>query len=266
MDNDKPPWGPSHEKVERKHKFLKNALSSGAAWIFSVWLVAMLGLAIWLFGSSDSIEGKPSKQNQRSLPEVVQLSLGKTRLYIPSKYLKGRKVGKNHLGQAVHIGLWALLPDFDWYEPSRNHFEFVEQLGQGRRIQISLDAREGGLPLNKFFKEHPSYQKYTYFLDGQYDELKYGLEFYNNHHPRSEWYWLRDKRGEPILRGTCRKDEVSVSPGCELMWELSSDVRVRVDFNKGYLPEWKLIYSQVNRLLSPFPRFGVVSGLNNKGK
>ena len=205
MDNDNPPWGPSHEKVERKPKFLKNALLSAAAWIFSVWLVAMLGLTIWLFGSSDSIEGKPSKQNHQSLPEVVQLSLGKTRLYIPSKYLKGRKVGKNHLGQAVHIGLWALLPNFDWYEPSRNHFEFVEQLGQGRRIQISLDDRDGVSPITDFFEEGRSYNQYSYFVDGSYDELKYGLEFYNNHHPRSEWYWLRNKEGKPISLGLVAK-------------------------------------------------------------
>lgn len=252
-------WGKDSGKTAQHQRcaarFSPTLISLGVSFLILVtlMLLALLILSFELAGS------KLPEKKQRVLPEVVQLSLGKTQLYVPSKYLKGRKVGNNHLGQAIHINLWALLPDFDWYEPSRNQYEFVEVLSKGRRVQIRLEDREGVLPLHKFFKEHPSYQKYTYFLESQYDELKYGLELYNNHHPRSEWYWLRNQDGEPILRGRCSKDGVVPYPGCELMWELSNDVRVSVDFGKEYLSHWKLIYNQVNRLLRPMPTFGVIS-------
>ena len=161
-------------------------------------------------------------------------------------------------GEIASVRLWALLPDFDWYEPSRNQYEFYEEIGGGARVNISLSLRNGVRPVHKFLdKDGGQYSEYNYFITDSYSEKKYGIEIYKQHHQRITWYLYKDKNRDLQYKMTCYKEGAVPSPSCSGLWEYSDDVRVSIDFKKKYLPIWQQIYTQVNNLVKSDQRTAI---------
>ncbi|WP_163834050.1 hypothetical protein [Spartinivicinus ruber] len=250
---------------------VKRNLSSllGKKKIIVAFIYVLIVLAVIYSLNILTEDSNKNKNISNSIPEFLTTTMGNTVMTIPTKYMKGKHktVGKNYRGEVASVKLWALLPNFDWYDPTRNQYEFIKELGGEKRIHISLSLRNGVRPVHKFLdKDGGQYYQYSYFVNSEYSENKYGIEIYKQHDKRNNWYLYKDKKGNLQYKMTCYKERTVPSPSCSGLWEYSDDVRVRIDFKKKYLPIWHQIYTQVNNLIKSEQRTAIYLPISLNGK
>jgi hypothetical protein len=120
--------------------------------------------------------------------DTIHFVLSGESVFVPAKYFAGGSEDRS--GVLHHVKLRALLPDFEAYEKSRNHYEFFERFGHGRRIQVTFSSRSQG-PAKKIIKSSVAILKNTPVSGrlGDFDEFKYGLEVYrSNSYGIEQWY------------------------------------------------------------------------------
>lgn len=197
--------------------------------------------------------------------EVIYLHVGETNLTIDKKYVKGSGGGINYKGDLVSLSMWALLPDFYWYDRKLNHNKFVDlnKNGHGEKIFIDLNFEKEHLMLQKFFKKHPSFKMKSRLVNGEYTNKVNGLERYDRYDSTTDLFIYRNKDNEPEIMLNCSiKGSVSF-PICRGFWDYNEDVRVRVSFSKNYLNIWKDIQIFINtKMISKLNKYQ--HNINNK--
>ena len=97
---------------------------------FSVWLLFSL-----VISACDKAGDRFSK-NRIEENERVEFKILNTEFDIPTKYVQGGSRTRANILETA--SLWTLLPNFEGYDESVNHHDFVEVYHQGRRIKIML--------------------------------------------------------------------------------------------------------------------------------
>ncbi len=138
--------------------------------------------------------------------------------------------------------LWALLPNFEGYDESVNHHDFVEVYHQGRRmtvpqIVIKNNARN---KLSVLGGRHQG---------GNYDEIRYGLEYYHSDFNHQDFVYLYREKNIPKVYIRCPEDLRIPFPGCQLLWDYNDEVAVQASFSIKYLPQWREIRLNIQKLL-----------------
>ncbi len=178
----------------------------------------------------------------------VYFTLADTDFKIPKKYFKG---GARDTIRLTSAKLWALLPDFEGYDSDKNHYEFVDEIGWGRKIWISLRHRSEIQFVLKIIEGKEKTRGTLFNRVGRYDEMRYGLEYYKcpDSIICSEFY-LNRPGGETRMYIRCPgKKRLPPSPSCEAIWDYSNGVSVEMVFGMHHLPQWRSILQKTQDLL-----------------
>jgi hypothetical protein len=215
-------------------------------------LLGLLSLFLLLpiTGCSDNDTGRQKKKHLIQEGNYIKFKMGGHDFKVEKGFVKGS--ARSHLGILSSVSFWALLPNFETYDKSKNYKEFVEQLGYGRRIWIRAHPPgEGRNSLKRIFergKTNKNWYPYSGRL-GSYDEMQYGLEVYYSHTNKDDQY-LYYPNGEIQVMIECSPEVAKLpSPGCDLYWDYSDKVFVTADFSKQYLPRWRSIVANIKNIL-----------------
>ena len=180
-------------------------------------------------------------------------------------YLRGGS--QSRWGILENVRFVVLLPNFEAYDKEKNHYEFVERLGHGRRLEFMIERRGSGrVSLHELFdtKIRNGFESYSNRL-GHYDELRYGLEFYRTESSSFDQYLYRPNNEIKVIIGCSSVAANHPSPGCKMYWDHSEFVYADAMFSMDYLPQWRDILDNMERILSgqKLNIQGVVNGTQN---
>ncbi len=210
-------------------------------------LMALLLLV--LLGCSDTQAKKPKQNNFATSGDFVGFKLGKEAFRIHKSYFKGG--GENQFGMLYYANFWALLPDFEAYDKTKNRYEFVERLGWGRKLLFRMHLREVSrnsvAAIVENHKDRNGHKRFSGRL-GDPDEIQYGLEVYRATKYSPDEYLYRVE-GETKVYISCSSAIMNTpSPSCQMMWDPAASVYADATFSKDYLPQWQEILSNIQKV------------------
>jgi hypothetical protein len=215
-----------------------------AKWLLWVMMLFVLHL---LTACSDGQARKSKKKNYIEQDGYVHFELGGEKFKMPKGYFRG--VGETQWGSLVYAKFWALLPDFEAYDKSKNHKAFVEDLGWGDKLFFRLSLRNTSrVSVPEIIKHNASVNGGKQFSGklGKPDENIYGLDVYYANKKAPDDY-LYDLNGQTVVYITCGSEEMNVPhPHCELKWDHSKTIYAEAVFSKKYLPQWQRILDEIN--------------------
>ena len=202
-----------------------------------------------LTGCSDTQTQKPKQSHFTESGDYIQFKLGKEAFKIRKEYFQGG--GKNHIGLLHYAKFRALLPNFEAYDKSKNHFEFVDRLGWGRKLYFRMHLREADRNSVAAIIENNKGKKGGFRFSGRLgkpDEIKHGLEVYYTDYKSPDDYLYRTD-GEITVYIRCGSKIMNVpSPSCNMIWDPYDSVYADAIFSKDYLPQWQEILSTIQRI------------------
>ena len=182
--------------------------------------------------------------------DEVHFKMGDKEFRVKKDYFRGGS--QNYWGAISNAEFWALLPDFETYDKDKNYSEFVTQLGYGRRIWFKIHpSHDGRNSLSKIFERGKTngFHRFSGRVD-QFDEMKYGLEVYRSTTKWDDQYLYRPNGNLKVLIG-CRSIKANLpSPGCLMKWDYSNKVYAEADFSMEYLPQWKDILTNIEKIIN----------------
>lgn len=203
--------------------------------------------------------------------DKVHFRLGSTQLgedfTVYKSYLRGGS--QSRWGILENVRFVVLLPNFEAYDKEKNHYEFVERLGFGRRLEFQILRRGAGrASLQKVFETKIKNDFGTYYNRiGEYDETKYGLEVYRSMtHWDDQYIYRPDGKIEVIIGCTSNIYKPNVPhPFCTMYWDHSEHAYADATFSLDYLPQWREILANMEKVLSgqKLNIQGVVNGTQN---
>jgi hypothetical protein len=200
-------------------------------------------------GCSDNAPQKYKKSNFKESGNYIQFKLGKEEFKIHKAYFQGG--GESQFGVLYYAKFWALLPNFETYDKSKNRYEFVERLGWGRKLYFQMHLREKDRNAVAAIIERNKSKRGGFPFSGRLgspDEMLYGLEVYRAINYGPDDYLYRPD-GDTTIYITCGSEIMNVpSPHCEMKWDPSESVYADATFSKDYLPEWKTILSNIQQI------------------
>lgn len=200
-------------------------------------------------GCSDAGQQKHKKSNFKEYGDYIQFKLGKEEFKIHKAYFQGG--GESQFGVLYYAKFWALLPNFEIYDKSKNRYEFVERRGWGRKLYFRMHLREKDRNAVAAIIEHNKSKRGGKRFSGKLgnpDEMQYGLEVYRATKYSPDDYLYRPN-GETTIYITCASKVMNVpSPSCDMKWDPSESVYADATFSKDYLPEWKTILSNIQKV------------------
>ncbi|MCU7816973.1 MAG: hypothetical protein KZQ81_17690 [Candidatus Thiodiazotropha sp. (ex Rostrolucina anterorostrata)] len=215
------------------------------------WVLMFLVISLLFTACSESRAKKPKKKNFIEQGDQIHFKLGGEDFKVDKAYFRG---GSETQWGALHYAkFWALLPDFEVYDKSKNHHEFVEELGWGRKVFFRLHLREvsrNSVPV--IIDQHKSKKGHKRFSGrlGKPDEVKYGLEVYYTNKKSFDDYLYRPE-GKAVVYMTCGSKIVNLpSPSCKMHWDHSTTVYADAVFSKEYLPEWHEILNSIMQIVN----------------
>jgi hypothetical protein len=227
-------------------------------------LLVILTVQILFTACSERNENKPEKRNLIKKGDEFHFVLSGESVSVPAVYLKGGS--EDHLGVLHYVKLWALLPDFEAYEKSKNHYDFHPKKGFGRVVNVKLISRaQRQATLNEIIRSNAEILKYTPLSGrlGQFDELKYDLEVYrSNTYGNDEYLYRKDNNTISFIRCSSKKQNVPY-PSCNMIWDLTQGISIEAVFSMDYLSEWKAMVNYVNRLVKRADKNGMIGEADN---
>jgi hypothetical protein len=188
--------------------------------------------------------------------DKVHFRLGSTQLgedfTVYKSYLRGSS--QSRWGILENVRFVVLLPNFETYDKEKNHYEFVERLGHGRRLEFMIERRGSGrnsLPELFDTKIQNGFESYSNRL-GHYDELRYGLEFYRSKTSWDDQYLYRPEGKIKVIIACTSgvSNPYPPSPSCDMYWDHSQHAYADATFSLDYLPQWREILANMERVLS----------------
>lgn len=190
------------------------------------------------------------------LNKVIKVKIGGTAFVVPIKHLDGTwKEGE----EINHLGLVALLPNFEGRSIAKKEEFTSNKNGIGSRIRIYLDINKNINPvfLGKFGDLNNKALYFQYYKSnfGVTDETKPISSDFNLNYMgdlRNKELYI-SKNGNNITYYRCGKDPEDGKvffPACETKFPLWGDVVLKYRFNKKYLKEWEAIHSSVWKFVS----------------
>jgi hypothetical protein len=212
-----------------------------------VLLVALLVLA----ACNNSHANQSKKKNFVEQGEYVKFELGGEKFKVLKAYFRGGS--EDRWGSPLYAKFWALLPDFETYDKSKNHYEFVEQRGWGRKVFFRLHLRKASRVSVSEIVERNSYKSGGKRFSGRLgnpDEMKYGLEEYRSTNYSFDDYLYRPKDSGKVYISCSSKIMNTPSPSCKMMWDPSESVYADATFSKAYLPQWNEILLDIQKVIN----------------
>ena len=229
----------------------------------NIWMRIIVAALIVVLGAcSDNRDTQDrkdasSKQSHNIVKQGdrILFTLGDREFNIPEGNFKGG--GETGSGQLVQVSLWGLLPDFEGYDKAKNHEEFVgpsRGRGWGRYAEIVLYRREDRITVPEMVYAF-AWKTNTGALsgrEGDYDELRYGLEYYRSTNWGDDIYLYRED-GRPVIYINC-PSEIALrkrsSPSCTYYWDISKGTSYEMWYSMDYLPRWREIWLNAQRLVN----------------
>jgi hypothetical protein len=212
-----------------------------------VLLVALLVLA----ACNNSHANQSKKKNFVEQGEYVKFELGGEKFKVLKAYFRGGS--ENRWGRPLYAKFWALLPDFETYNKSKNHYEFVEQRGWGRKLYFRIHLREADRnSVSAIISNHKGKKGHKRFSGrlGIPDDHMYGLEIYRATNYSFDDYLYRPKNSRKVYISCSSKIMNTPSPSCKMMWDPSESVYADATFSKAYLPRWKEILLNIQKVIN----------------
>jgi hypothetical protein len=170
---------------------------------------------------------------------------------VHKNYFKGG--GESQWGALYYVNFWALLPNFEAYDKKKNHYEFVERLGWGRKLYFRMHLRNVSRNSVTAIIDHNKGESGGFRFSGRLgepDEQKYGLEIYYTNKKSPDDYLYRSN-GKTTVYISCGSKVMNVpSPHCKMMWDESDKVYADATFSKDYLPQWREILTNIKKVYS----------------
>jgi hypothetical protein len=230
----------------------------------------LLLMCLLVMGCSDDKTKRLRQDHFTHDGEKVHFRLGSTKLgedfTVYKSYLRGSS--QSRWGILNDVRFVALLPNFETYDKEKNHYEFVERLGHGRRLEFHILRRGSGrVSLPEVFKGKVKNDFGRYYKSiGKYNELKYGLEVYRSITHWDDQYLYRPNGEIKVIIGCSSAVANHPSPGCKMYWDHSEFVYADATFSLDYLPQWREILSNMEKVLSgqKLNIQGAVNGTQNQ--
>jgi hypothetical protein len=204
-----------------------------------------------ILGCSGSEAEIPKRNHFKENGNYIEFKLGKENFKIDKRYFRGG--GKSHLGVLQYAEFWALLPELETYDKNTNQYEFVDQLGWGRKIYFRMYASSVSRNSIENIIEHNRNENGGFAFSGRLDEPdgnNYGLEVYFSSNHQSDIYLSRSN-GVVNTYISCTSKAMNVpSPSCRMMWDPYDSVFSDATFSKDYLGHWKVILSKIQNIYS----------------
>lgn len=189
------------------------------------------------------------------LNKVIEVKFEGTAFVVPVKHLDGTsKIGE----EINHLGLIALLPNFEGRSIDKKEEFKSNKNGIGSRIRIYLDVNKSINPdfLGKFgdLSNKALYFQYHKSRFGITDDTKPTSSYFNLNYMgelRGKELYISQKEND-ITYFICGKDPKSGKvffPACETQLPLWGNVVLKYRFNKKHLKEWETIQSGVWKFL-----------------
>jgi hypothetical protein len=231
----------------------------------------LLLVFLLLTGCSD---GKPKRLRHDHFThdgDKVHFRLGSTQLgedfTVYKSYLRGSS--QSRWGILENVRFVVLLPNFEAYDKEKNHYEFVERLGHGRRLEFMIERRGSGrVSLQELFEDDIRHG-WSSYADrvGSYDEMKYGLEFYRSKTSWDDQYLYRPEGKIKVIIACTSgvSNPYPPHPSCDMYWDHSEYAYAEATFSLDYLPQWREILANMEKVLSgqKLNIQGVVNGTQN---
>jgi len=234
---------------------MMRCFSVSKKWLIPVVLVA---LAAVVTGCSDGgVQEKSdakSKQNHNIIKQDgrVHFTLGDREFNIPEGNFKGGT--ETGGGTLVRATLWGLLPDFDGYDKEKNHAEFIgPRQKRGRDARIELYRRADRITVPELISRSDQIKNGAAFSGrlGDYDELRYGLEYYRSNNRGNDIY-LYIEDGEPEIYISCPSESVLETmpfPSCTYYWDITPGTSYQMRYSMDYLSQWREVWGKAQRLV-----------------
>jgi hypothetical protein len=231
--------------TRRNAGLLPRCLSISTSLIFLPIAISLL----FVLGCSDEHPKSPKKQNFKEFGEYIEFKLGKENFKIHKAYFQGG--GESRWGVLYYAKFWALLPDFETYDRAKNDYEFVERRGWGRKIYFRMHLREKDRnAVAAIVENHMGKGGHKRFSGrlGSPDERRYGLEVYRATNYSPDDYLYRPD-GETTVYISCSSKIMNTpSPSCKMRWDPFGSVYADATFSKDYLPQWREILSNIQKI------------------
>lgn len=244
-------WASNQEFDMNITKVMNRHLMSS---VRTYWALMLLTVSLLLAACNGSHAKQPEKKNFVEQGEYIHFELGGEKFKILKAYFRGGS--ENQIGNPIYAKFWALLPDFEIYEKSKNHYEFVEQRGWGRKLYFKIHLREADRnSVSAIINNHKGAKGHKRFSGrlGKPDEMKYGLEVYRSTGYNFDDYLYRTD-GSAIVylicTGKVMESKKPNHPYCTMMWDLSESVYADATFSKTYLPHWQNILSNMQKIIN----------------
>ena len=152
--------------------------------------------------------------------------------------------------------LWGLLPNFEGYDKAKNHAKFVgprQERGSDARIELYRRADRITVPelVKKWIR--PKSMNAISGRAGKYDELRYGLEYYQSDGNNYYDIYLYKEGDQPIISIKCPSERVLKKmpfPSCISYWDISASTSYEMRYSIDYLPQWREVWQNAQQLLS----------------
>jgi len=232
-------------------------------WLCDRWAVWMLLLVVpailLLSGCTDSENRQGSagsdpdkKHNIIKRDGRIHFTLGDREFNVPEGNFKGG--GETGGGQLIQVSLWGLLPDFEGYDKAKNHAEFIgPRQKRGRDARIELYRRADRITVLEMVSRRDQMKNHSAFSGrlGDYDELRYGLEYYRSDNRSDDIYlYIEDDDPEVFIR--CPSESVLKTmpfPSCTYYWDISAGTSYQMRYSMDYLPQWREIWGEAQQLV-----------------
>lgn len=186
---------------------------------------------------------------------VVYFAINGYKFEVATKYMQ-RIMRLKSTKKINSAEMWALLPDFEAYDKNKNHYEFYEERGWGKRINVII--RQGAFTKKNTLENMRRKGVYKKYIENKMDAVQEvnDLESFPVRNVRFEQDLLYDRNSDnyPDINVVCdvyNQHEFTTFPGCEMSWNLSinSNLHYYVSFHRKYLPKWKEIKEKTELLI-----------------
>ncbi len=162
-------------------------------------------------------------------------------------------------GTRDEVSLYTLWPNMSGYAPA-NRREFVDDDPQTRRINIMISKRT--TPIGEAERLDTLYLPHTVDRRGvrtPYQLTKFSFAEQRANVPTNGYadteLFVGADADENIAALFCYKERTGIpSPECWRIYEYSNDIEVSYRFKRPYLPEWRIIDTEVRKYVTSIDR------------
>ncbi|MCG8042416.1 MAG: hypothetical protein JAZ15_14615 [Candidatus Thiodiazotropha endolucinida] len=213
-------------------------------------LLVIVTAQLILTACSDSTAKKKEKKNFIRKGGEYHFILSGESASVPAVYLKGSS--EDYLGVLRYVKLWALLPDLEAYDKTKNHYDFHPKKGFGKVVNFKLISRsERPAKINEIIRTKVDDLKTTPLSGrlGKYDEYQNDLEIYRSKTYKDDAYLYRnnDKIGS-YIRCSSKAQHIPY-PSCKMLWDVSDHIAAEAVFSMDYIKDWKSMLTNINGLI-----------------